>query len=68
MNLLPHTSNDELMTFDEFKFNVELGLLIDYDGYGYWATDKGYNPHIRVSPSQIATKPDWATHVVWCNR
>ena len=50
---------------------VNLGMFIDYDGFGYYATEKEESS-IMVIPSDVISSsfksPDWATHVVWYNR
>lgn len=60
-------SDDEkstsLMTADDFREGYESGMLTCDDGSGVWAT--------ATQKSDVpcgATKPDWATHVVWYNR
>ena len=60
-------SDDEkstcLMTADEFHEGDRSGMLTCDDGNGVWATAT----HKSDVPCG-ATKPDWATHVVWYNR
>jgi hypothetical protein len=59
--------------FQEFLDDVESACLIDYDGYGMWATEtEMLNDHNqKVWPSDFIEnkKPkEGFTHVVWFNR
>jgi hypothetical protein len=48
---------------------VKCGAFIDYDGFGYYATET-QETNVRVIPSDVANgKIDttW-THIVWYNR
>jgi hypothetical protein len=52
-----------LMSAEEFAEHEDSGGITDYDGHGYWATDK------KVSKVDcFCAKPEWATHVCWYNR
>lgn len=69
----------DLMTIERFSDCVKSGSFIDYDGYGYWATETQCSS-LSVKPSQFYKskkicgkdisdlKPEWATHIVWFNR
>ncbi len=61
----------DLMPIEEFSFNVKAGAFIDYDGHGYFATDKKMSDK-GVVPSDFKKSnfhvPVWATHVMWFNR
>lgn len=61
-----------LMTISEFKGCVESGALIDFDGFGNWATEEKFESGFDVKPSTFKNSgfshPDWATHVVWFNK
>jgi hypothetical protein len=61
--------DDCLMTREEFMNGVESNALIDYDGFGEFATETEVYD-VEVSPSAVrSTKwPDWATHVCWYNK
>jgi hypothetical protein len=58
-----------LMTREEFMNDVETNSLIDYDGFGEFATETEVSD-IPVSPSEVKNIkwPDWATHVCWYNK
>lgn len=64
-----HDNIGDLMTFEEFKENVECGGFIDYDGFGYYATSDKQSD-IIISPSDIKAEihRDDFTHVKWYNR
>jgi hypothetical protein len=57
------------ISIEEFISNVEDRNLIDYDGWGYYAT-KDQMTNITVIPSQIKRGEinKKYTHVVWMNR
>lgn len=56
-----------VMTMEEFRESVRLGMFIDYDGSGYPAKDgKMMRKYIR--PSDLDQIPEDATHVVWFNK
>ncbi len=57
----------DLFTREEFSERVRLGLFINYDGTGYFATKDGMNRANRVDCSKLEF-PEWATHVAWFNR
>ena len=56
-------------TIEEFKNEVEGGLFIDDDGYGYYATDTTKSD-IYVYPSDFTENiyRDDFTHIIWFNR
>jgi hypothetical protein len=61
---------DCLIKIEEFIKCVDIGFFIDYDGFGYLATET-HQSDIRVYPSSIkeeASNQAWATHIVWYNR
>lgn len=72
MKLVPLSEFGDLMAIDEFISGVEEFCFIDYDGYGYWATETEMDNEFIVRPSEVASKktipPDWATHIFWFNR
>lgn len=64
------------MTVAEFMDAVRTGCFIDYDGYGYYATEDRVSDEV-VRPSDVYVAddetasldhPSWATHVDWYNR
>jgi len=57
------------MTIEEFVQSCKVGLFIDYDGFGRFAT-KDKESSLMISPSGLKkiTIPKWATHVMWYNR
>lgn len=58
------------MTMAEFISAVECGCLIDYDGFGKYAT-ADLETNIYVKPSDLKRNllmKDTYTHVVWYNR
>ena len=57
------------MTFEDFKGCVDCGGFIDYDGYGYYATEIQQSD-IVIYPSDVREgkhRKDF-THVMWYNR
>lgn len=57
----------DIMTIDQFYENCKCGGFIDYDGFGYYATDKEMS-NIVVRPHEYK-QLDWKwTHIVWFNR
>ena len=60
----------DLMTWETWFRRTECRAFIDYDGFGYFATERSYDCRKEVYPSQAKTteKPDWATHILWLNR
>lgn len=64
--------DDDLYTLDEFEDMVKRGSLIDYDGFGDYATNKRkYAKGQRVTPTNFdknAALLSGFTHVVWYNR
>ncbi len=68
----------QLMTLHEFVEAVDALALIDYDGFGVFASAT-HKSERRVLPSdvpppeaearfQVTWYPAWATHVLWYNR
>lgn len=57
------------LSLQEFIENVNIGVFIDSDGYGYYATDTQMTD-IIVLPSMIINKniDDRWSHIVWFNR
>jgi hypothetical protein len=59
------------MPWDQFQQYCLTGLFVDYDGWGFYATESECSD-VEVCPSDVVTtdfvKPSWATHVVWSNR
>lgn len=70
--------DDEVMTVDEFKDAVEVGMFLDNDGYGHPAkyrrpaaglgADIGKRSAQIIKPSRVDEIPENATHTVWYNR
>lgn len=60
----------DLMPVVEFEKAVRSNCFIDYDGHGYWATERYFDSANRVNPSEVlfSEKPNWATHVLWMNK
>lgn len=60
----------DLYTCEEFELMVNNCYVTDYDGFGCWANETKYQPHIRIKPSEFLkmNKIDWATHVIWFNK
>lgn len=57
------------MTLKEFIECVKYGLFIDYDGYGVYATEKGYTD-IIIRPSDVHNsryKKEYP-YICWFNR
>lgn len=57
------------ITFEEWLESVECGGFIDYDGWGYYATENQMTD-IIVRPSHVEKEtliPGW-THIVWFNK
>lgn len=70
----------DLIPIDQFR-NASLSFsFVDYDGIGYWATDKYHlcpglsdiDSSAWANPSHFLNKdfkpPHWATHVLWYNK
>ena len=60
----------DLMTMEEFIDAVESRCLIDYDGFGYYATPD-LETNIMVKPSDLKRREMFTetySHVVWYNR
>lgn len=71
-NLKPLPDYGDLYEIDDFQKNCKYNYFIDYDGTGYFATEKEYDNLFYIKPSDIVKKdfkkPYWATHVVWFNK
>jgi len=68
-SMTKHDGGGDLMTFEEFVADCDGGGFIDYDGYGYYSTEKEESD-IVVSPSDITNgkyRKDF-THVCWYNK
>lgn len=65
----PHDEIGDLMTMEDFKGCVEGGGFIDYDGFGYYATEKEQS-NIVIYPSDIKNNKvrEEFSHVKWYNR
>jgi hypothetical protein len=69
MTPIDKQDTDCLMTVEDFLGAVESGIFIDYDGYGFYATETEYSG-IMARPSQVKAeglRSGW-THVLWFNR
>lgn len=65
----PIETDSDFMTMADFVDGCECGGLIDYDGFGYYATETEMTD-LTVRPSDWSKgklDPRW-THVVWFNR
>jgi hypothetical protein len=68
MRKIPGPDDCAHMTLEEFTSNVKAGAFIDYDGMGYYATDKEMTD-IRLNLPEIAKGNMLAfSHVVWFNK
>ena len=67
--LKPIPEYGDHMTMEEWINGVTSSCLIDYDGYGYLATENSMSD-IVIVPSDLLgfDIPKWWTHVVWFNR
>ena len=59
---------EDHMTVDDFKENVDHGFFTDDDGFAYFANETHYNTDKKIYPSHAMFIPDDITHVVWFNR
>ena len=58
----------DLMTLDEFQSSVDVGLFIDYDGHGRYATESKMS-RFETWPSKFKINRDNRfSHIVWFNR
>ena len=67
----PLSDGGYLMTIQEFRDTVTHNYFIDYDGFGYFATQEQEDETVNVWPSEfsrLTIPPEWATHVIWFNR
>lgn len=54
-------------SLEQFAKLVDMEVLSDYQGYGYYATHREQS-NIHLKPSTFGSDhPGWATHVVWYN-
>lgn len=57
------------MTMKEFVECCECGGFIDYDGYGYYATEKEMTDKVIIPSEVMKGEHDNSySHVVWYNR
>lgn len=65
----PIDEHGELMTLEDFLEHCEHHWLIDYDGFGYYATETEMT-NIKVKPSHVkrGTIDNSWSHIVWFNR
>lgn len=61
------SSFGDLMTLKEFKRVVRQGCFVDDDGFGHPVKD-GKMAKVCVHPSQVASIPKDATHIMWFNK
>lgn len=63
------TWKGDLYMLEYFKDMVNNGVFIDYDGYGYYATENAKSD-IVIMPSDIIENiyRDDFTHIIWFNR
>ena len=68
--LEPMPDYGDLFPVLEFVERCNLGLFIDYDGTGYYATKEGYSRAHEAQPSEIKAGNinKEFTHVAWFNR
>jgi hypothetical protein len=57
-----------IMTVEDFIASVRDGSLIDYDGYGNPMKEGRIDPRCYVSPSNLNSIPEDATHIAWYNK
>jgi hypothetical protein len=60
----------DLFTIEEWISDVKNELLIDYDGYGHYATETMMDRSVIVRPSDVkrGNIDKSATHIMWFNR
>lgn len=58
----------DLFTVEGFREMVEIGTLIDYDGFGNPSNGTHIDPSRCIYPSEVDEIPSDATHIVWYNR
>lgn len=54
----------EIMSVEEYKDGLALGVISIYDGTGYWCTSDMYVSNLVVN----SYRPKWASHVAWYNK
>lgn len=57
-----------LLTIEEFKAAVLCGSLVDDDGFGALVFGNELEPGLLISPSQVEDIPETATHIFWFNK
>lgn len=57
----------DLMDVEAFRNACKTGMYTDYDGHGCPVRDNLMADE-EIKPSQVATIPNDATHVMWFNR
>jgi hypothetical protein len=73
VRMTPHSDIGYLYKLVDWIQDVKAGGLIDYDGYGNWAT-LTHTSSIDIIPSDVAERdedfpfPKWVTHIMWYNR
>jgi len=59
----------DLISVEDYLCSVEFGAFVDYDGFGYPATEHAADPRHCIRPSLGAgCIPPAATHIYWFNR
>lgn len=53
-----------IYTIEEYRGLVNDGILRDFTGTGYFATNNSIS-NLEVNLEDIQTRPIWATQVVW---
>lgn len=71
--MIPLPNYGDLIPVDQFINACQSGFVfIDYDGYGYPATETECDHSVTLWPSKVKDGvpivPAWATHVIWFNR
>ena len=61
-------SYNSILTVEEFKNDVDQGVLIDDDGYGYLVKDMYVCEDLEITPSMVNDIPSDAQFIVWFNR
>ncbi|MCK5307412.1 MAG: hypothetical protein KAJ73_02270 [Zetaproteobacteria bacterium] len=67
----PVSNYGDVMTLEQFQLCVKNGGFIDWDGTGYYMTDKETETQVPCRPSDIAVGisfPSLFTHVAWFNK
>lgn len=58
--LLPIENVTDYMTYDKYTEQRAAGMLLESQGFGYYATSLGRSNVLASTP-----RPKWATHIVW---